>query len=214
MFFFFFFFFFLCFGSAFSVFKSATTNVQWGWSWVTAESVTVTRTPRSSSGSVKALRCVWVHYPAAVWMLLQKDANQEVQHASEAVRNISWILLKDLDSLVNRTVFPVIHCESLAFLSRPQVFGLVPLLRSGLETATRPRQNSLLVTELSLTETLSESSMKLFFSRLVNWAWWIHLLMLWSLWGSAWSCFGHNWSSFCRATCTLKPQVSPWFDTT
>lgn len=82
---------------------SATTNVQWGWSRVTVESVTVARTPRSSSGSVKAPRCVWAHYPAAVWMLLHKDANQEVQHVSE-----EWSSMRNLlDSL-----------EGLGFISK------------------------------------------------------------------------------------------------
>lgn len=85
------------------------------------------------------------------------------------VWGISWILLKDLDSLVNRTVFPVIHCEKVRHLLADLKYSaLFPRLRSGLETATRPRQNRLLVTELSLTERLSESSMKLFFSHSGN----------------------------------------------
>lgn len=87
-----------CFSALAGLFQSlsATTNVQWGWSRVTVESVTVARTPQSSSGSVKAPRCVWAHYPAAVWMLLHKDANQEVQHVSE-----EWSSMRNLlDSLV------------------------------------------------------------------------------------------------------------------
>lgn len=85
------------------------------------------------------------------------------------VWGISWILLKDLDSLVNRTVFPVIHCEKVRYLLADLKYSaLFPRLRSGLKTATRPRQNRLLVTELSLTERLSESSMKLFFSHSGN----------------------------------------------
>ena len=71
---------------AFSVFK-CPINVQWGWGQVTVEESPwqsgLLGLLWSSSSSCKALRCVWGHYPAAVWILLHKDANQRVQHVSE-----------------------------------------------------------------------------------------------------------------------------------
>lgn len=93
--------------------------------------------------------------------------------------------------LINKDFFLVIHCEILVFLSQPQLFSILPALRSGLEAAARPLKTPEQLPLSGLWLVVYLSVMKLLFYPSVNWAWCIDLLVMWSG-------FGYNWSSVCE----------------
>ena len=72
--------------------SSAPINVPWGWGQVTVEGKPwqsgLLALLWSSSSRVKALGCVWAHYPAAVRILLRIDSNQTVKHTSRK----NWVV--------------------------------------------------------------------------------------------------------------------------
>lgn len=62
---------------------STPIKLQWGWGQVTMTVSITVRTLWCLRSYCKALGCVWGHYPAAVWIIVHKNANQRVQHVSE-----------------------------------------------------------------------------------------------------------------------------------
>lgn len=111
--------------SKFSFVIYAPVNVPKSWGQLTLV------TNWSSSNCCKALGCIWGHYPAAVWIILHKDANQKVKHVSDEWSGTSpwssrcrWFDARTFNSSVNLQGACLFDCPSTPPARPPPFHGV------------------------------------------------------------------------------------------